>query len=70
MTLDLMDARTHDRFRALCKLVTGRSGPGLTLAELRDCTALARELERPDPDGEQVELFCERLGVEREELEP
>lgn len=59
-----------ERFNALCQRVKGRTGPGLTLTEISDCHALARELEGPGPDPKRVELFRERLGLEPGEVEP
>ena len=54
-------------FDRLAKAITGR-GRGITLAELRDCHALAREMESPEPDPERMEMLARRLGLDVEDL--
>ncbi len=51
-------------FQRLCRRVAGRTGPGLTLDEIRDLGALARELQSAEPDPEKVALFCRRLDLD------
>lgn len=57
------------RFDAICQVVQGR-GRGMSLGEVGDAHALAREMEAEEPDPERVELFRGRLGLEAEEVEP
>ena len=63
MTPASMDPKAMDRFDRLAKAVTGR-GRGISLAELRDCHALARELESSEPDPERVGFLSRRLGLD------
>lgn len=65
MTLGLMDRATTDRFNRLCRRVAGATtGRGVTLNEIGDAAALARELEKDEPDPERVDLFRHRLGLD------
>lgn len=66
MTLTADSAEVLEAFDALCKLVS--AGRGLTMAQLRDCYALARELEKKTPDSELVAGFCAKLEIDPEEL--
>ena len=59
---------TIDRFEALAGKV-GARGRGLSLAQLRDCHALARELESSEPDPERVGFLSRRLDLDPETLE-
>lgn len=61
---------TLTTFDRLCKAVQAKDPPGITLTQLGDAGALARELGKDDPDPERVELFRERLGLEPGEVEP
>ena len=63
MSLLSPNPKAMDRFDRLAKAVTSR-GKGITLAELRDCHALARELELPDPDPERVGFLSRRLNLD------
>ena len=56
-----MDGAAMDRFDALCRAVAAR-GKGLTLQQIGDAGALARELSEPDTD--RVEVLREQLGLE------
>lgn len=56
-------------FDRLCAAVQER-GDGLSLDQLGDAHALARELEAEEPSAERVELFRERLGLDPEEVAP
>lgn len=65
----VMDAAETERFTAICRVASLRtSGGGLTLAQLGDAGALAREMESPEPDSERVEQLAARLAVDPEEL--
>lgn len=58
-----------DRFEEFVALAAERtSGPGVTLEQVGDADALARELEKPEPDTERVDLLSGRLGLEPESL--
>jgi len=58
-------------FSRLCRIIALRStGRGITLPQLGDAAAVARELAEEEPDRERVAELCARLGVEIEELEP
>lgn len=67
-TLGTMDPTARRHFDRLCSLAKGRSGLGLTLDEIADAGALARELAKPDPDRERVEELADRLELEPHEL--
>ena len=67
MSLASMDPKAMDRFDRLAKAVTGR-GRGITLAQLRDCHALARELVSEEPDQERVGFLSRRLDLDPEAL--
>ena len=58
---------TLDRFDALAGKV-GARGRGLSLAQLRDCHALAQELESSEPDRERVGFLSRRLDLDPEAL--
>lgn len=60
---------TLTTFDAICKSVQAKDPPGITLTQLGDAGALARELGKDDPDPERVELFRERLGLDPGEVE-
>jgi hypothetical protein len=67
VTLASMSPEVSDRFDALCRAVCSR-GKGMTLAQLGDCHALARELGEDEPDQERVALFVRRLDLDPEAL--
>ena len=58
-----MDAAAMDRFDLICKAVAAR-GKGLTLSQIGDAGALARELSKSETDRERVGLLRDRLGIE------
>lgn len=60
--------RDRDAFRQVCRLATGRTGPGLTLDEVADAGALADELAKPDSDPERVEALAARLDLKLDEV--
>lgn len=69
--LGLMDGPELDTFNRLCQVAKLRTkGPGITLDQLGDAAALARELQKNEPDAERVELFAARLGLEPTEVDP
>ena len=58
--LGFMDGRVLDRFEELCSAVSSR-GHGLTLSEIGDAAALAREMEAETPGAGRVdELYRAR----------
>jgi hypothetical protein len=60
-----MSPEAHATFNSLCRRVARDTrGPGLSLNQISDCAALARELEKPGPDPERVEMLRGRLGLE------
>ena len=58
-----MDAQAMAKFYSLCKTVAAR-GKGLTMKQIGDASALAREQAQADPDMERVELLRGRLGLD------
>ena len=62
MSLATMNASAMSRFDTICKKVAAR-GRGLTMQQIGDSAALARELEKSDPDVEKVEILKNRLGL-------
>ena len=67
--MNAMTPAAYGTFDRICKAVTGR-GKGITLQEIGDAHALARELEKEEPDPERVALFTGRLNVDLEEIGP
>lgn len=59
---------TLTTFDRLCKAVQAKDPPGITLTQLGNAGALARELGKDEPDPEKVELFTKRLGLEPGEV--
>lgn len=55
------------RFDAVCHILAAHRR-GLTLEQLRDAHALARELEADDSDRNRVEDLTARLGIDVEDL--
>lgn len=67
--LGIMDGSVLETFDRLCELAKVRTkGSGVTLGQLGDAAALARELEKQEPDSERVEVLASRLGLETEEV--
>lgn len=64
-----MTPAAYERFDALCRAVAAR-GRGLSLSQLGDAAALARELEAEEPDPDRVDLLRRRLELDPEELAP
>ena len=62
MTLITMDATTMAEFDTICATVAAR-GSGLTLHQIGDAGALARELTKSAPDMDRVEFLQDRLGL-------
>ena len=62
MSLGMMSTVAMDRFDTLCRAVAER-GRGLTLSQIADAGSLAREMEKPDPNVEKIELLKNRLGL-------
>lgn len=59
-----------ETFNRIREIVALRSkGGGITLKQLADASALARELgKEKGPDPERVEMLAHRLGLEVEEI--
>jgi len=56
-------------FNRLVSLAAERTpGPGITLDQVGDADALARELQKPEPDPERINLFSIRLGLGPDDL--
>lgn len=66
--LDMTDSQVMSTFDRVCHL-TSRRGRGLSLSEIGDAHALARELHSPEPDGSLVEDLSRRLELGPEDLE-
>ena len=62
MSLITMSTATMERFDAICKTVAER-GSGLTMKQIGDAGALARELAESNPDPDRVEFLENRLGL-------
>lgn len=54
------------RFDAICQTVQDR-GRGMSLGEIGDAHALARELEASEPDPERIAFLAERLDLDLED---
>lgn len=54
------------RFDELCRTVTAR-GRGISLSELGDAAALAREELSPRPNAIKLQTLRTRLGLDHEE---
>lgn len=67
MTLLVDSPEIHARFGDICKLLAAERR-GLTMVQLRDAHALARELGAEEPDHVRVEELCAALGIEVEAL--
>jgi len=58
-------------FNRLVSLAAERTpGPGISLDQVADADALARELVKEEPDPERVSLFSVRLGLNPRDLTP
>ena len=68
MSMAMMDAAALDRFDLICKAVAAR-GSGLTLSQIGDAGALARELSKPEPDTAMVKSLRDQLGLEASEID-
>ena len=62
MSPRLGDPAVTEEFDRLCKAVA-RQGRGLSLGQLGDCHALARELCAPDPDPDHIAFLRRRLAL-------
>lgn len=67
MTLIADPPAVMERFDQICTLI-GADRNGITLAQLRDAHALARELEEEDSDRNRVAELAAALGIEVEAL--
>ena len=63
MTTTTMTPETVATFDRLCEEITGR-GSGMTLGQLRDAHALARELHLAEPDPGRLETLRARLEID------
>lgn len=67
MTLLVDTPAVAARFDAVCRAVAA-DRRGITLLQLGQAHALARELESEDPDQERVGDLCARLGIDVEAI--
>ena len=65
MSLITMDPSAMERFDAICATVAKR-GSGLTMQQIGNAGALARELSKSDPDPERLKFLQDRLGLSDE----
>lgn len=66
MTPRLGDPAVMERFDQICRTIAKR-GKGLSLSDLGDAHALAREEVDPNPDAGTIRFLRGRLGLEEGE---